>query len=578
MADRQVLELIFKTLKEGSGDKETAASLKGVKDSIGELSREFLGVNLASLTAAGAIAGVGKFAIDATKETMAYAESVRELSRNLGISAEEASKLLQIGDDYKISAQEMTTALQLAVKNGFVPSIDNLSKLADTYNAYTNPVERATALNEIFGRNWTVLTPILQAGGDAIRSAASEAEKMGLVLSQKDVEAARKLEVELDALDDKAKALSYTLGKIVVQGANQAADALGLLATAHWTMKDILADHEREVRKTSGSYEEYVTEMVRAKLAALGLTQEMIDNAIAAEKNMYGLEGMAERSRLATQEEWGYARAVEAGTYQTTAQQEALEQQMPALQDAADATAELAAKQAELESKMADLKGAMSAYRDGMREWAQVGQDAGSVLSDKLTPGSEAWLAAAKALDEATGSNVYNQFMYNKALEDATKAYAKTGDIDAYTAAITDAAETYKDLTPMEKLKSDAEEAYGQVEDLIAEMDAIPTEIVTYITVVRRDLSKLEETGPGTTQQVADEWKQTGLDMTVPQGYDQDNYAMNLHLKSGERVRVETPDQQNSAAPGGGSAKPNITLNVYNGFDEAAYLSYLGSI
>jgi len=96
--------------------------------------------------------------------------------------------------------------------------------------------------------------------------------------------------------------------------------------------------------------------------------------------------------------------------------------------------------------------------------------------------------------------------------------------------------------------------------------------------VVRRDLSKLEETGPGTTQQVADEWKQTGLDMTVPQGYDQDNYAMNLHLKSGERVRVETPDQQNSAAPGGGSAKPNITLNVYNGFDEAAYLSYLGSI
>ena len=133
MADRQVLELIFKTLKEGSGDKETAASLKGVKDSIGELSREFLGVNLASLTAAGAIAGVGKFAIDATKETMAYAESVRELSRNLGISAEEASKLLQIGDDYKISAQEMTTALQLAVKNGFVPSIENLSILADTF-------------------------------------------------------------------------------------------------------------------------------------------------------------------------------------------------------------------------------------------------------------------------------------------------------------------------------------------------------------------------------------------------------------------------------------------------------------
>ena len=79
-------------------------------------------------------------------ETVAYAQSVRELSYVLGTSAEETSRIVQVADDYLISTEKLTTALRFAVKNGFEPSIDSLAQLADQFNAISDPNERAAKM------------------------------------------------------------------------------------------------------------------------------------------------------------------------------------------------------------------------------------------------------------------------------------------------------------------------------------------------------------------------------------------------------------------------------------------------
>src|SRR3990170_6527805 len=98
-----------------------------------------------------------------------YGQQVRELSTNLGISTEETSRLIQVSDDFKISVEEVRTSLQMAAKNGFEPSVENLANLADELQGMEKATDRAARMSQIFGRNWAVLNPLLEEGGDALR-------------------------------------------------------------------------------------------------------------------------------------------------------------------------------------------------------------------------------------------------------------------------------------------------------------------------------------------------------------------------------------------------------------------------
>ena len=55
---------------------------------------------------------------------------------------------------------------------------------------------------------------------------------------------------------------------------------------------------------------------------------------------------------------------------------------------------------------------------------------------------------------------------------------------------------------------------------------------------------------------------------------------MNLHVKSGERVKVETPDQQNmNGGGGGGGGQPLIgQVNNYSVWDREAASAWIRSL
>ena len=146
-----------------------------------------------------------------------YGQQVRELSTNLGISTEETSRLIQVSDDFKISVEEVRTSLQLAAKNGFEPSVENLAKLADRLQAMESPTERAAELSKIFGRNWAVLNPLLAEGGDALRANAASIED-NLILSAESVAKTREWELALDEWQDRVEAAKIGVGSFLVEG------------------------------------------------------------------------------------------------------------------------------------------------------------------------------------------------------------------------------------------------------------------------------------------------------------------------------------------------------------------------
>jgi hypothetical protein len=179
--------------------------------------------------AAGAFDKVQR-AVDATVgEVLKYDKTVRDLSRNLGTSTEETSRLIQVADDYKIEVGTLETAMRLALKNGFEPTVDNLADLADRYVALDSPTERAAMLTEIFGRNWAAITPMLEQGGDALRQAAADMDT-ALIRTQDQVDASRELEIQMDALNDKLYGYKLAIGTAVIPSTNQA-----LSAFTNWT-------------------------------------------------------------------------------------------------------------------------------------------------------------------------------------------------------------------------------------------------------------------------------------------------------------------------------------------------------
>jgi len=125
--------------------------------------------------------------------------------------------MIQVSDDFGISIEEVRTSLQLAAKNGFAPSIENLATLADRLKGMEDPTQRAAELSKIFGRNWAVLNPILAEGGDAIRENAAAIQE-NLILTEESVAKTREWELALDEWDDRVEAAKIGVGSFLVEG------------------------------------------------------------------------------------------------------------------------------------------------------------------------------------------------------------------------------------------------------------------------------------------------------------------------------------------------------------------------
>lgn len=228
---QSLLELIFKTSKQGQGGKQAAAELKNLKGAIGEITSGLGLFNVGSLTAAGAIAGAAAFAASAVKDWSAYAEQVGKSADAAGVSAEEMSRLMQAADDARVPIESLERAMTIANKNGFQPTIENFANLADEIKGMASPTERAAKLSKIFGKSWQDIYGFLKDGGDAIREGTA-AIADGLVVTEEAVEENREYIANLDNLNDSWTSFKNNLARDVIPVLNDVLTAINDQAAA----------------------------------------------------------------------------------------------------------------------------------------------------------------------------------------------------------------------------------------------------------------------------------------------------------------------------------------------------------
>jgi hypothetical protein len=149
-----------------------------------------------------------------------YSEQVKNLSRSIGSSAEEASRLIQVADDVRLSYDSMSTAMKIAQKQGIDVSIEGLAKLSDAYLALTPGVERAQFLLDKFGKSGMEMGKMMEKGGDEIRK-MSDAIADNLILTKKEIDDAERYKRSLDDLGDAWDGLTMSIGKLMTKPVTQ---------------------------------------------------------------------------------------------------------------------------------------------------------------------------------------------------------------------------------------------------------------------------------------------------------------------------------------------------------------------
>lgn len=148
---------------------------------------------------------------EAVSSTLEYANQVRSLSIISGESAEETSRFIQVLDDFKIGADDALVATRALTKNGLTPSIATLAKLSDQYLKINDAQERNEFVLKNLGRAGLEWVEVLGQGSDALLEMGDNVNA-NLILSQKQLDAARENEIAVDNWNDSLQALKISIG------------------------------------------------------------------------------------------------------------------------------------------------------------------------------------------------------------------------------------------------------------------------------------------------------------------------------------------------------------------------------
>jgi hypothetical protein len=198
-------------------DKASNA-LKGVRGSIITLNQ---GLQLAQ----SAFSAVSRVVEESVGAYVKYADQVRRLSQLNGTNAEETSRLIQVMDDHKVSTEALMMATRKLSQQGLSLTIDSLAKMSDEYIALGSHADKTKFLLDKFGRSGMQLAETMEQGGKAIRD-QSAAISQNLILTQKQLVAARDYEKQLDELNDTVMGLKVSLGAYLMPAMLSSANAV----------------------------------------------------------------------------------------------------------------------------------------------------------------------------------------------------------------------------------------------------------------------------------------------------------------------------------------------------------------
>lgn len=210
-----LINIIINTVKRGNGDKDTISGIRKLNANFKELT----GISLGSMTAVGmagaAISGIAKFLKESVTETVEYATQVDNMSRLLGISTEDTSRLIQATDDLFISQEKLQSGLQAATRQGIDVSIEGLKKLSDEYLALPAGVERSEFVMKTFGRSGAEMGKLMEIGAAGIDEATA-AIAANMIVTDQSMAEIMNYKRSMDELNDTWQGFKYTVGTEVI--------------------------------------------------------------------------------------------------------------------------------------------------------------------------------------------------------------------------------------------------------------------------------------------------------------------------------------------------------------------------
>jgi len=178
----------------------------------GKLQKALPSIKTLAVGASAAITGVGASLAAMTKSTAEAYDRVQKLSDQLGISTEFLSSLEHAADLSGIKIETMNKSVQslqvrigeagrgvgqakdafdalgvsLQTSSGQLKTAEQIMpELADAFHNMTNATERAEAASKIFGQRGMSMIQMFKDGREGLAAMTEEAEKFGLVVSEK---------------------------------------------------------------------------------------------------------------------------------------------------------------------------------------------------------------------------------------------------------------------------------------------------------------------------------------------------------------------------------------------------------
>lgn len=169
-----------------------------------------------SMAAAGALAGLAGLAVKAGQN----ADELNTLSKQTGVATDELQKMQYAADLIDVDTETITSGLRKLKKNldghedtwkklkvdvkdanGEYRNItDIFYDVAGALGNIENETERDVLAMDLFGKSADELAGIIDDGGAALKALGQEAEDMGVIISQEDLDRANELNDTLDKL------------------------------------------------------------------------------------------------------------------------------------------------------------------------------------------------------------------------------------------------------------------------------------------------------------------------------------------------------------------------------------------
>lgn len=239
------------------------ADISELKSKMGQAEgviKQFVGMGkaLAGLAIADTLVNVGRAMFDVTKKTAEYANTIDLFSKKTGVGIVETQQLsyaakkldvelstiessmgkftgtIKESINQESNAAKMFKALGISVKDtkGKIRPVNDV--FMETIEALTNVKNegaRSIAMQELFGKSFQGLIPLVDAGADKLNEYMERAKDLGLVMSEQEIEQADQYGKKLEEIGTRADAAGRSITSSLLPALHGIMDAIDATMT-----------------------------------------------------------------------------------------------------------------------------------------------------------------------------------------------------------------------------------------------------------------------------------------------------------------------------------------------------------